>query len=135
MGSPSSVSICSISGGRSSVDPGDEYGAFELLASLGDDKSPLAVDSLSSPPRGAPVLPIDGSRSAETELSTAFTATSSGIGVSPPALLALVEVPTSNDGSMTGNVPAGSPSAGLPVHDDGEWIASGEPVMFDGCDE
>jgi len=33
---------------------------------------------------------------------------------------------------MTGSVPVGYPSAGLPVRDDGECPASGEPVLFDG---
>jgi len=132
IGSPSSVSICSISSGRSNVDPK----AFELLTSLADDKSLDVLGSSSSLtcaacPEIAPVLPIDDSRSAETELSTALTAISSGIGVFPPALLPPVEAPTSKDGSMTGTTPAESPSAGLRVRDDDEPPVSGEPVPLD----
>lgn len=132
IGSPSSVSICSISGGRSNVDPR----AFELLTSLADDKSPpdaaVVLGSSSSLacaacPEVAPVLPIDDSRSAETELRTALTAISSGIGVFPS-----VGAPTSKDGSMTGPTPTESLSAGLRVRDDDEPPVSGEPMLFDG---
>lgn len=152
IGSPSSVSICSISGEYCNLESGDAYAGFEALsvdcipptvvsAVLvgGSGSESPGVSPVSTCPCGGgeedffttPTEPTEDSLFADPDSSAAGSAS----GRSPSR-----EAPMSNDGSMTGIVldvsafplPCSAVPAvvGLPVREDDESARCGDPVPF-----
>lgn len=158
IGSPSSVSICSISGEYCNVESGDAYAGFEassvdcipptavLVGGPGSESpgtSPVStwssgggeLDSLTTLPE-----PTEDSLFADPDSSTASTAPSRGTGGLASGRSPSREAPMSNDGSMTGIVldvsrfplPCSTVPAmvGLPVREDDESACCGDPAPF-----
>lgn len=123
IGSPSSVNICSISGGYCIVESGDAYAGFGVssvggippTAVLAEDPS-CVLGSESPETSPTSICPFGGGKSvfppeltedplfSDADLSTAPTTPPNAAGALASGRLSSREAPMSNDGSMTGTV-------------------------------